>query len=295
MTGFDFGFLAQLVANGVVTGGVYVLVALGLTLIFGVLGIVNFAHGEFYMLGGYIGLFAATALKLDFFAALTVAMLAVAVVGIVAERLVFKPLRRSDPTATIISSFGLAVVMQNAALLLFGAEPQMIRTGFSRSPVSFGEVFLTMQRALVPIFAVAAVIVLHLVLRHTWAGRALRAAAQNPIVASLAGIDIERVAIGTFAIGAALAAAAGVLMGAVFLMQPGIGSMIALKAFTVVILGGMGNFYGAVGAGFLLGVAESLTAGYLTNEFKDIVAFLLVIAVLLLRPAGLFGRSLVKV
>jgi branched-chain amino acid transport system permease protein len=295
LAGFDFGFLAQLVANGAVTGGVYVLVALGLTLIFGVLGIVNFAHGEFYMLGGYLGLFAATALKFDFFAALALAMIAVAVVGVVAERLVFRPLRRSDPTGTIISSFGLAVVMQNVALLLFGAEPQMIRTAFGRAPVNVGEVFLTVQRALIPAFALAVVVVLHLVLRHTWAGRALRAAAQNPTVASLAGIDVERVAIGTFAVGTALAAAAGVLMGAVFLMQPGIGSMIALKGFTVVILGGMGNFYGAVGAGFLLGIAESLTAGYLTNEFKDIVAFLLVIAVLLVRPAGLFGRSLVKV
>jgi branched-chain amino acid transport system permease protein len=295
LTAIDLGFLAQLVANGVVTGGVYVLVALGLTLIFGVLGIVNFAHGEFYMLGGYLGLFAATALKLDFFAALALAMIAVALVGVVAERLVFRPLRRRDPTGTIISSFGLAVVMQNVALLLFGAEPQMIRTAFGRAPVNVGEVFLTVQRALIPAFALAVVVVLHLVLRHTWAGRALRAAAQNPTVASLAGIDVERVAVGTFAVGTALAAAAGVLMGAVFLMQPGIGSMIALKGFTVVILGGMGNFYGAVAAGFLLGVAESLTAGYLTNEFKDIIAFLLVIAVLLVRPAGLFGRSLVKI
>lgn len=281
----------QLIANGVVTGGVYVLVALGLTLIFGVLGVVNFAHGEFYMLGGYLGLMAGIALKLPFFAALGLAMAGVAVFGAVSERLVFRPLRAVAPTGTIISSFGLAVVMQNLALLVFGPQPQLIRTPLSAVRFEFFGVFLTAQRALIPLVAALLVLILHLLLHHTWMGRSLRAVSQQSTVASLVGIDTNRVAMVTFAIGAALAAGAGVLMGSVFLMQPTIGGMIALKSFTVVILGGMGNVYGAVGAGLLLGAAESLTAGLVTNEFKDIVAFLLVILVLLLRPSGLFGRA----
>jgi len=295
MGDLDLGFLAQLVVNGVVTGGVYVLVAIGLTLIFGVLGIVNFAHGELYMLGGYFGLVAATVLKLDFFSALCLAMAGVAILGVIAERVVFRPLRRRDPTDTIITSFGLAVILQNAALLIFGAQPQMIRTGLSRIPVSVWKVSLTMQRAIIPVTALVLVLILHCILRYTWTGRSLRAAAQNSVVASLVGVDINKVAAATFATGAALAAGAGVLMGSVFMMQPSTGSMIALKAFTVVILGGMGSVYGAVGAGFLLGIVESLTAGYVANELKDVVAFLIVILVLLFRPQGLFGTALVKV
>ena len=284
-------YLLQLTTNGIVQGGVYALVALGLTLTFGVLGIINFAHGEFYMLGAYLGFLVGVRAGLPFFAALVVAMAALALGGVIAERLVFRPLRRDNPTNSIISSFGLAVALQTAALHAFGPQPAIIRTTFARIPVSFLGVHLTLQRLLIPLIAAALVLVFHLLVRHTWMGLSLRAVSQNPATASLMGVDVNRVAAGTFAIGAALAAAAGVLIGSVFLMQPTMGTMVVLKAFTVVILGGLGNVYGAVGAGLLLGVTESLTAGFLTNEFKDILAFVVVVLVLLFRPAGLFGQA----
>jgi branched-chain amino acid transport system permease protein len=283
-------YLAQLVANGIVTGGVYGLVALGLSLIFGVLGVINFAHGEFYMLGAYVGLLLAVRLRLPFFAALPLAMAGVAIGGVVAERLVFRRLRRAAPVNSIISSFGLAVALQTAALHVFGPQPAIIRTAFGARPIAFLGVHLTLQRLLIPLIAAGLVLAFHLLVRNTWMGLSLRAVSQNPGAASLMGVDVNRVAAATFAIGTGLAAAAGVLMGSVFLMQPTMGSMVVLKSFTVVILGGMGNVYGAVGAGLLLGITESLTAGFLTNDFKDIVAFLMVVLVLLVRPSGLFGR-----
>ena len=283
-------YLLQLIMNGIVAGGVYALVALGLTLIFGVLGIINFAHGEFYMLGAYLGLVLSLHVGVPFFAALPLAMGAIALGGIAAERLVFRPLRRTSPTNSIISSFGLAVALQTAALHVFGPQPAVIPTSFAAIPVSFLGVHLTLQRLLIPLIAGALVLVFHLLVRNTWMGLSLRAVSQKPTAASLMGVDVNRVAAATFAIGTALAAAAGVLIGSVFLMQPTMGSMVVLKSFTVVILGGMGNVYGAVGAGLLLGITESLTAGFLTNDFKDLVAFLVVVLVLLFWPAGLFGR-----
>jgi branched-chain amino acid transport system permease protein len=283
-------YFLQLAANGVVTGGVYALVALGLTLIFGVLGIINFAHGEFYMLGAYVGLVLVLRLGVPFVLALPLAMVAMALGGIVTERLVFRRLRRTHPTQSIVSSFGLAIALQTAALHVFGPQPAVIRTSFGSTPIAFAGVRLTLQRLLIPLVAAALVLLFHLLVRRTWMGLSLRAASQNPATAALMGIDINAVAAATFAIGTALAAGAGVLIGSVLLMQPTMGSMVVLKSFTVVILGGLGNVYGAVGAGLLLGVTESLTAGFLTNDFKDILAFLVVVLVLLLRPTGLFGR-----
>lgn len=290
---FTVDFILTLLVNGLITGSVYVLVAMGLTLIFGILHVVNFAHGEFYMLGGYFGLISATFLGLPILPALLVAMAIVAVIGMLAERIVFRPIRGRGPTDSIISSFGLAVAVQNAALLIFGPQPQLIRTELSTITFSIGGVFMTGQRALIPLVALVMVVLFHIVLRYTWTGRALRAVSQHPTVAQLSGIDVNRVALATFAIGAALAAGAGVLMSTVFMVQPTVGNTIALKAFTVVILGGMGNVYGAVAAGLLLGVVESFVSGYISNEARDIVGFAMVILVLMIQPAGLFnfGKS----
>lgn len=283
--------IEQLIINGLVTGGVYVLVAIGLTIVFGVLGIVNFAHGEFYMLGGYFALFFVTATGLPFFAALPLAMLAGALIGVAAERLVFRAGGTQLSADTIITSFGLAIVLQNLALLVFGPQPQLIRSGLPSGAVKVFNAYVSTQRLIIPLVALVLVVLLHLLLTYTWTGRALRAVAQQPTVAKIVGVDVNRTAMAAFAIGSSLAAGAGALMGTVFTMGPFIGGAIALKAFTVVILGGMGNIYGAVGAGLLLGICESFTAGLLGSQWRDAVAFIMVIAVLLLRPNGLFGIS----
>src|SRR5208282_1031804 len=284
-------YILQLLVDGIVTGSVYVLIATGLTLIFGILGIVNFAQGEFYMLGGYFGITAAVLLRLQMLETLVVGTLAVAVVGLLCERVIFRPLQGQDMTNSIISSFGLAVALQNAALLVFGPEPKILRTDWATVPVHVGGLFLTLQRAIIPVVAAALILIIHLVLRYTWTGRSLRAMSQHPTMAQLCGVDVGRTGLVTFVLGAALAGTAGVLMSSVFLVQPGIGSMIVLKAFTVVILGGMGNIYGAVAAGLLLGVVEAFTSGFLNNMMRDIVGFAIVILVLLFRPQGIFGRS----
>ncbi len=287
----------QYLANGVVIGSTYVLVAVGLTLIFGILGVVNFAHGEFYMIGGYAGIVAITVLKLPVLPAIAFVLVVAAVVGIAAEAILHKPMKNHDATSSIISSFGLAVALQNAALVVMGPQPQRLNLDVSKIPVlsslptDFGPVFLPQQRLLIPIATVLLIAVLYVVLRYTWTGRGLRAMAQHATVARLCGVRVERVAIVTFITGAALAGTAGMLMSSVFFVYPIVGNMIALKAFTVVILGGMGNVAGAAVAGLLLGITESLTSAYISNAMRDIVGFVFVILVLLCRPQGLFGKA----
>ncbi|MGQ3355160.1 MAG: branched-chain amino acid ABC transporter permease [Phreatobacter sp.] len=287
----------QYMANGVVIGSTYVLVAVGLTLIFGILGVVNFAHGEFYMIGGYAGIVAITVLKLPVLPAIAFVLVVAAVVGIAAEAILHKPMKNHDATSSIISSFGLAVALQNAALVVMGPQPQRLNLDVSKIPVlsslptDFGPVFLPQQRLLIPIATVLLIAILYVVLRYTWTGRGLRAMAQHATVARLCGVRVERVAIVTFITGAALAGTAGMLMSSVFFVYPIVGNMIALKAFTVVILGGMGNVAGAAVAGLLLGITESLTSAYISNAMRDVVGFVFVILVLLFRPQGLFGKA----
>jgi branched-chain amino acid transport system permease protein len=282
----------QYLANGIVIGSTYVLVAVGLTLVFGILGVVNFAHGEFYMLGAYAGITAVTVLGVPVIPAIAVVVLVSAFLGWGAEAILHKPLKnRNDATSSIISSFGLAVVLQNAALLVFGPQPLLLQTEYSNVGVEIGPVFLPMQRLLIPIAMVVLITILHIVLRYTWTGRSLRSMAQHPTVARLCGVQVQRVAVVTFMVGAILAGVAGFLMSSVYTVHPLIGNMIVLKAFTVVILGGMGNIAGAAAAGLLLGIAESMTSAYLGNSLRDIIGFVFVIVILLLRPQGLFGKS----
>ncbi|MGL4289291.1 MAG: branched-chain amino acid ABC transporter permease [Phreatobacter sp.] len=288
---FDIDLFLQYLANGVVIGSTYVLVAVGLTLIFGILGVVNFAHGEFYMLGAYAGITAVTMFGVPVWLALGFVLVFSAALGFGAEAILHRPMKNRDATSSIISSFGLAVALQNAALLVLGPQPQLLRTNLSNVPVEIGPVFLPLQRLLIPISMVVLITVLYLVLRYTWTGRSLRAMSQHATVARLCGVRVERVAVVTFMVGAALAGVAGLLMSSVFLVHPLIGNMIVLKAFTVVILGGMGNVAGAAAAGLLLGVAESFTSAYLANSLRDIIGFVMVIAVLLFRPQGLFGKA----
>jgi len=278
-------------ANGIVNGSNYVLVAVGLTLVFGILGVVNFAHGEFYMLGAYAGLILVTNYGWPIWAAVGGVLAVAVVLGIGAEGLLNKMLKNRDATSSIIASFGLAVVLQNSALIGFGPSPMMLQTQYSSIGVDMGPVYLPLQQLLIPVAMVVLIALLHLGLRYTWTGRSLRAMAQHATVAQLCGVRVQKVAIIAFIVAALLAGIAGFLMSSVYMVYPIIGNMIVLKAFTVVILGGMGNVGGAAAAGLLLGIVESLTSAYLGNGLRDIVGFVIVIAVLLLRPQGLFGKS----
>jgi branched-chain amino acid transport system permease protein len=276
-------------------GGVYALIALGLTLIFGILDQANFAHGELYMIGAYATLYFSEFLGGSYYFALIFAMVAIAFLGLVYEWLLFRPLRGMGHLPAIISSLGASIFLWNLALLILGSTPRQMRTGLSEVTLTFLGISLTVQRLLVLFITIGLIICLYLTIMKTRMGKAMRATAQDPEVAALLGIDINRIAEVTFIIGGALAAAAGGLIGPIFLIYPAMGLMACLKAFVVVILGGLGNVVGAVIAGFALGVIESLGAGFISSAYKDAFAFLVLILVLWARPEGILGKTAKKV
>ena len=282
-----FSFISQIIVDGLIAGSIYMLLAIGLTLVFGVLGIANFAHGEFYMLGGYFGIIISTKFNFGFFESLLLVLFIIGIVALLIDRLIFLPLKNQEMTNTIIVSFGLSVMLQNIALLVFGPEPQIFKTSWSSIPVEIGDIYLTLSRAIIPIFVISISFIMFIVLKYTWSGRALQALSQNTMIAELCGINIDKIAIITFMIGAIFAGFAGILMSSIFVVQPSTGNMVVLKAFTVVILGGLGSISGAAIAGLLLGIVEVFTAALINNLAKDIVAFVIVIIMLMIRPQGL--------
>jgi branched-chain amino acid transport system permease protein len=289
-----FQELIQQIANGLVLGSTYALIALGLTVIYGILGIVNWAHGELYMLGAFAGLFLVVNMHLPFIVGLLGSMAIMAVFGIVMERLVFRPLRHADEMNVIIGTLGISIFLMNAAIVVFSPNPMRFPTEYSEHFFSFLGISITVQRLLVFLTTVALIAILSYVIKYTAIGKAMRACEQNPTAARLMGIDINRVSIITCAIGSALAAAAGTLVGPIFLVAPQMGLMAIGKVFAVVILGGMGNVQGAIWAAFILGLAESLTAGFVSSYYKDIVTFVILISVLIVKPQGLFGKNQVE-
>ncbi len=283
-------FLQQ-VANGIMIGGIYGLMALGLTLIYGVLYIPNFALGHQAMIAAYITFFLVSMARLNYFLAIVVAMAAMALLGIAMERLAFRPLKDAPHVNGFIVAFGLLFVLESGALIAWGATYRKIDTVYDQTILTVLGTRLPLQRVLVVVAAVAVIVVMQLFLKRTMAGAALRAVSQEREAALLVGIDVDRVAALTMAVGSALGAAAGGLIGPIILVFPTMGSMLIVKAFVIIILGGMGSVVGAIVGGFLLGLVESLAAGFLSPSFKDLYAFLFLVIVLAIRPTGLFGKA----
>jgi len=283
--------LLQHLLNGLLLGGTYALLGIGLTLIFGLMNVVNFAHGEFYTLGAY-ATFAGLALAgVGFVTAVAAAIVAGAVGGALCERVLLRPLRAESMDTTMLVMIGLWIAMQNAELLGWGGVAKSIPHPFPTAPLVLGPVSVAPLR----LFALGAVLVLivvsHLLIHRTRLGMAMRATFQDRDTAALMGVDIGGIHTFTFAFGSALAAAAGALLGPIFLVYPSMGDLASLKAFSVVILGGLGNFAGALLGGLLLGIAEEVGAGYVSSGYRDAVGFVIIILVLLFRPAGLFARA----
>jgi len=283
-------FLQQ-VANGITIGAVYALIAVGLTLVFGILDVINFAHGEFYMLGAFLTYSLTAALGLDYFAALGLAVAGAALAGLIAERLTIRPLQGRHAFTVVLSTLGLSIFLQNAALLLWGPSPREIALAWGSRPVVIGPVVVSLLRVVALVGGAALVAGLTWFIRGTRWGLAMRAVARNREAAALVGVPVSRVYALTFALGTGLAGVAGGLLGAMFTVEPSMGEWAVVKAFCVVIMGGMGNVPGAVIGGFILGVAESLGAGFLPGgtSYKDGIGYAILILVLLLRPQGLFG------
>jgi len=283
--------LLQHLLNGLVLGGTYALLGIGLTLIFGLMHVVNFAHGEFYTLGAYLTFAALALLGVPFFLGLALAILGGGLLGAAGERVLLRPLRGESIDATMLVTIGLWIVLQNGELLVWGGVAKSIPHPFPTAPIVLGPVSVAPLRLFVMAAVLALIAGAHLLIHRTPLGTAMRATFQDHDTAALMGIDTGRIHTLTFALGSSLAAAAGALLGPIFLVYPSMGDLASLKAFSVVILGGLGNLAGAALGGLLLGVAEELGAGYVSSGYRDAVGFVIIILVLLLRPAGLFARA----
>src|SRR5215471_12683190 len=264
--------LVQHVVNGLIVGGGYALMGIGLTLIFGIMRVVNFAHGEFFMMGAFFLFTLFSLWGVNFFLASLLSVIGVGLVGAVVERLILRRLRL-------------------APILLWDPSPKTIKHVFSPLPLTLGPINVVSIRLFAGLVAVVLIVGSHLLIQKTRIGRAMRATFQDTDMARLAGVNVDRVYMFTFAFGAALAGASGALLGAVFWVYPAMGDLAALKSFAVVIMGGLGNFLGAIVGGLLLGVSESLGAGYISSGYKDAIGFILIILLLLWRPQGLFGKK----
>ena len=282
--------LIQHLVNGLIIGGGYALMGIGLTLIFGIMRVVNFAHGEFYMLGAFVLFTLFGQLHVNFFLASVVAIAAVSLVGAVVERLVLRPLRDQPIEIPMLAMVALSVILQNAAILVWDPSPKTIRHPFSPLPIVMGPIHVVAIRIFAGVTAIALILGAHLFIQRTRLGKAMRATFQDGEMARLVGVDVDRVYAATFSFGAALAGASGVLLGSVFWVYPAMGDQAAMKSFAVVIMGGLGDFLGAIVGGLLLGVAESLGAAYISSGYKDAIGFVVIIVLLLFRPQGLFGR-----
>jgi branched-chain amino acid transport system permease protein len=286
--------IVQQLINGLVLGSTYALIGLGLTVIYGILGIVNWAHGEFYMLGAFAGLYLVVNWHLPFLVGLIGAMVIMALFGVIMEKLVFRPLRGAHEMNMIIGTLGISIFLMNGAIALFSPNPLRFPTEFSNAYLSFFGISITVQRLLVFVITVVLMMLFSYVIRYTTLGKAMRACEQNLNAARLMGIDVNKIFRVTCAVGAALAAAAGTLVGPIFLVSPAMGLLVIAKVFAVVILGGMGNVEGAIWAAFILGLTESITAGFISSDYKDVVTFLILIIALIFKPEGLFGRNQIE-
>lgn len=268
---------------------VYVLIALGLTLIFSIFNIINFAHGEFYMLGAYAAFYTLTLAGFGYFAGILVAFIFVGIAGVLAERLIFRRLRNETLNAFIVS-LGLLWVMQAGAQLLFGVQEKTVQSAFT-GIFRWAGIIISVERFVVILTAMVLIALLYVFLEFTRLGRAIRAVAQDNEAAALQGVNTEMVAMLVFALGCAMAGAAGAMLAPVFAIGPTMGELPVLKGFIIIIIGGMGNLPGAVLGGVLLGILEGVGAVYMGSAAVNILGFLAVITVLLLRPQGLANAS----
>jgi len=280
-------YLLEAVINGVLLGGVLALTALGLSLVLGVLRLVNLAHGEFLVLGAYAAFFLLTLTGIDPLAGLPLVALALALASMPLYRWLLEPLMGRGAEAPMMTTFGVSVALQNVFLLAFGADTRSIETSYSSASLSVGPV--TVPWIYLAGFLIAAVlsVLLHLLVAHSAFGRDLRASAEDPEAAAMVGVPVGRVRLITFALGAACAGTAGTLLGLAFSFTPASGAAYLLDSFAVVVLGGLGSVPGTFVAGILIGLLQAAGGLALGDGYRDLVALVLFLAVLTLRPMGL--------
>jgi len=283
--------LLQIIVNGILLGGLYALMALGLALVWGVLNIVNLAHGAFIMLGAYVSYYLFTLLHVDPFAALPLCMLSLFALGYLLQRNVLNLLVRAPMFNTLLITFGIDVVLTYLAQIVFSADFRVVNPSYAGSNFTLLGATVPLVRALAFAIALGLTVTVWLVLAHTRLGRAVRACAQNLLAARLYGVEPRTVYALTFGLGAALAGAAGNLYGVVSQINPYIGDALTAKSFAISIIGGLDNPLGVVVGGLFLGTLESLTSLYVGSTYSDVASFGVLVLVLILRPKGLLGRT----
>lgn len=295
--------LLQHLVNGLSLGSVYALIALGYTMVYGVLQLINFAHAEVFMLGAFAGLYGARWLPAlegspRFFSILVLSMGFCAAVGLAIERFAYRPLRGRPRLNALITAIGVSMLIQSVAQLPFfmGPSPQFFPPLLPNvSLFSFGGVSVGSLQAVTVVASLALMVALHRLVFHTRLGSAMRAVSFDGKTAALMGIDTNRVVALTFVIGSALAAAAGILVGMSYpRIEPTMGVLLGLKAFVAAVLGGIGNIRGAMAGGLTIGVVEALAVGYGSSSYRDAVAFGILILVLIFKPSGIFGRAVAE-
>jgi len=296
----DFQYLFELLCGGVVKGSIYALIALGYTMVYGIIQLINFAHGEVYMIGAFVAFIVAGVLTLSGYSGLTVLLLAavVAVIysaayGYTLEKIAYRPLRHAPRLSPLISAIGASIFLMNYVQLAqtpdFLPFPELVPEFEFMAPI---ERYLSSADLVILIVTTLTMATLTVLIKYTRIGKAMRATQQDLVMARLVGINVDRVISATFIIGSVLAAIAGVLIASrTGQINAAIGFVAGIKAFTAAVLGGIGNVPGAVLGGLVLGIAETLGAGYISSAYEDVFAFALLVLILILRPAGLLGKA----
>ena len=283
----------QQIINGISLGSIYALIALGYTMVYGIIKLINFAHGEVFMIGAFTGFFAITYLELSFFPALLLAMATCSITGVLIERIAYKRLRDSTRIAALITAIGMSLFIQYLFIYIRGAEPQAYpENELPSSTIELFGIKINSQALLILAVSIILMIILQLIVQKTKIGRAMRAVSYDKDAARLMGINVDNTISATFAIGSALAGAAGVIFGIYYTkINPLMGLIPGLKAFIAAVLGGIGIIPGAMVGGFVLGIVETLVSAAGFSLWRDAAAFIILILILIFRPSGIFGRN----
>ncbi len=281
----------QFFLSGLTTGGIYALIALGFSLVYNATGVINFAQGEFVMLGGMITAVTMSAWHLPLWLAALVAVVATTLVGLALDRTAIRPARNASVVVLIIITVGASIFIRGFARIIWGPDERPVPAFSGEMPIGIFGATITPQSLWVLSATLIAAVAMWLVFEYTLMGKAMRACAINPHAAQLCGIELSRMVSWSFGLAAAVGAVAGIVLAPITMTQYNVGTMLGLKGFCAAILGGLGNGIGGILGGLILGVLEALGAGLISSQYKDAIAFVLLIAVLLIRPSGILGRE----
>ena len=287
--------LIQQLVNGVALGSIYALMALGYTMVYGIIGLINFAHGDIYMVGAFVGFSLVTTAGVGVFSALIISMIFTALLGVIIERIAYKPLRGSTRIAALITAIGVSMLLQNVMIALKGPEVRAIPADLPALSLNFGSFSINSQQLLILVVTIVLMIALQVIVQKTKLGQAMRAVSVDDQAAQLMGINANTIISFTFLIGSALAGAAGVLVGIYYnSLSPLMGVNIGTKTFVAAVVGGIGSIPGAMCGGLIIGLVETFVAMVGLSTWKDAVVYAILIVILLVKPTGLLGKNQVE-